>query len=44
MSMADEHTAAEALPLIWQRCLQTQHEGRLRNTHPSPCSTYYLTN
>lgn len=36
MSMADGHTAADALSLIWLRCLQNQHEGRLRNTYPHP--------
>lgn len=36
MSMADGHTAAEALSVIWLRCLQNQHEGRLVNTHPPP--------
>lgn len=36
MSMADGHTAAEALSLIWLRCFQNQHEGRLINTHPHP--------
>ena len=34
MSMADGYTAIQALSLIWIKCLQNQHEGRLINTHP----------
>lgn len=36
MSMAEGHTAAEALSLIWLRCLQNEQKGKLRNTHPPP--------
>lgn len=36
MSMADGYTAVQALSLIWIKCLQNEHEGRLINTHPHP--------
>lgn len=36
MSMADGYTAVQVFSLIWIKCLQNQHEGRLIITHPYP--------